>query len=132
MTAIIGTSLAIATLGVFSDVSPYLAKDFILGNMDAPEMITEIATGRPAIINIFGGSLYLLGTVLLGLAAWRRDLLPKWSGLLIAAHGFCLVFGFMFYPLLLASWIFLLAGGLWLFIKIGSESINAVEPIHKT
>jgi hypothetical protein len=132
MTTIIGTSLAIATLGVFSYVSPYLAKDFMLGNMDAPEMITEIATGRPAIINIFGGSLYLLGTVLLGLAAWRSDLLPKWSGLLTAAHRFCLVFGFMFYLLLLASWIFLLAGGLWLFIKIGSESINAVEPIHKT
>lgn len=129
MTAIIGTSLAIATLGVFSYVSPYLAEDFMLGDLDAPDMITQIATGRPAIINIFGGSLYLLGTVLLGLAVWRSDLLPKWPGLLIAAHGLSLVFGFMFYPLLLASWIFLLAGGLWLFIKIGSESFNAVEPL---
>lgn len=129
MTAIIGTSLAIATLGVFSYVSPYLAEDFMLGNLDAPDMITQIATGRPAIINIFGGILYLLGTIMLGLAVWRSDLLPKWPGFLIAAHGLSLVFGFMFYPLLLASWIFLLAGGLWLFIKIGSESYNSVEPL---
>ena len=128
MSAIIGASLAIATLGVFSYGSPYLAKDFMLGNLGAPEMITEIATGSQGIIHILGGSLYLLGTVLFGLAVWCSDLLPKWPGLLIAAHGLSLVSGSMFYPLLLASWTLLLAGGLWLFTNIGSESINAVEP----
>lgn len=117
MTAIIGTSLAIATLGVFSFVSPYLAEEFMLGNPQAPGIITQVATGRPAAINILGGTLYLLGTVLLGIAIWRGEGLPKWSGILLAAHGVSLVFGFIFYPLLLVSWIFILIAGLWMFIK---------------
>lgn len=117
MTAIIGTSLAIATLGVFSFVSPYLAEDFMFGDLEAPGIITQVATGRPAAINIFGGTLYLLGTVLLGIAVWRGGEMPKWSGLLLAAHGVSLVFGFMYYPLLLVSWIFILIAGIWMFIK---------------
>ena len=116
LTAIIGTSLAIATLGVFSYVNPYLAEEYMLGDLQAPEIITQIATGRPAVINISDGSLYLLGTVLLGMTVWRSGLLPKWSGVLIAAHGLSLIFGFIFFPLLLASWVFLLLAGWWLFV----------------
>lgn len=120
MTSIIGTSLAIATLGVFSYVSPYLAEYYLLGDLQSPDIITQIATGKPALINLFGGFLYLLGTGLLGWAVWRSELLPKWSGLLIAGHGLCLVFGFMFYPLGVLSWVFLLLAGLWLFINFDS------------
>ena len=124
MTAIIGTSLAIATLGVFSFVSPYLAEEFMLGDLEAPDIIMQVATGRPATVNILGGTLYLLGTVLLGVAVWRGGALPKWSGLLLAAHGLSLVFGFMFYPLLLVSWIFLLSAGMWMFIKFDPTYAN--------
>lgn len=117
MTAIMGTSLAIATLGVFSFVSPYLAEDYLLGDLQSPLMISEIATGKPALINLSGGFLYLLGTGLLGLALWRNEHWPRWSGLLISAHGLFLVIGFMFFPLLILSWVLLLAAGLWLFLK---------------
>lgn len=114
MYSIIGTSLAIATLGVFSFVSPQLAERYFLGDNQLPEIVSQVATGQPAIINILGGMLYLLGTGLLGLAIWRSGSLPKWSGLLIALHGLFLVFGFMLFPMLLLSWVFLLCGGLWL------------------
>ena len=114
MCSIIGTSLAIATLGVFSFVSPQLAERYFLGDNQLPEIISQVATGQPAIINILGGILYLLGTVSLGLAIWRSGSLPKWSGLLIALHGLFLVFGFMLFPVLLLSWVFLLSGGFWL------------------
>jgi hypothetical protein len=128
MTAIIGTSLAIATLGVVSFVSPYLAKDFMLGDLQAPGIISQVATGRPAVVNILGGTLYLLGTVLLGIAIWRGGKMPKWSGLLLAAHGVSLVFGFMFYPLLLLSWMFLLIAGLWIFTKYDPRSSSGFDP----
>ena len=114
MCSIVGTSLAIATLGVFSFVSPQLAERYFLGDNQLPEIISQVATGQPAIINILGGILYLLGTGSLGLAIWRSGSLPKWSGLLIALHGLFLVFGFMLFPVLLLSWVFLLSGGFWL------------------
>lgn len=120
MTSVMGTSLAIATLGVFSFVSPILAELYQLGNEQLPNIITQVATGQPAIINISGGTLYLLGTVLLGIAIWRSGLHPKWSGVLIALHGTFLVFGFMFFPVLLLSWVFLLVAGIWLFLTKGN------------
>ena len=114
MCSIIGTSLAIATLGIFSFVSPQLAERYFQGDNLLPEIISQVAIGQPAMINILGGVLYLLGTGLLGLAIWRSGSLPKWAGILIALHGLFLVFGFMLFPVLFLSWVFLLCGGLWL------------------
>jgi hypothetical protein len=109
MCSIIGTSLAIATLGIFSFVSPQLAERYFLGDSQLPAIVSQVATGLSAIINILGGILYLIGTGLLGLAIWGSGSLPKWSGLLIALHGLFLVFGFMLFPVLLLSWVFLLS-----------------------
>jgi hypothetical protein len=118
MSSIIGTSLAIATLGVFSFVSPLLAERYLQGDVQLPEIITQVATGQPAVINFLGGTIYLLGTALLGLAIWRSGELPKWSGLLIALHGLFLVVGFMLFPLLVLSWVLLLFAGIWLVYTI--------------
>lgn len=117
MNSIIGTSLAIATLGVFSFVSPNLAELYLLGDSHLPEIITQIATGKPAVINLFGGVLYLLGTGLMGLAIWQSEFFPRWAGLLMAVHGLFLVFGFMYFPILVLSWVCLLIAGIWLFLK---------------
>lgn len=117
MTSIIGTSLAIATFGVVSFVSPMLAERYLQGEDQLPEIISQVSTSQPAIINILGGTLYLFGTGLLGMAIWRSGTLPRWSGLLLALHGLFLVFGFMLFPMLVLSWVLLLSGGLWLFIE---------------
>lgn len=120
MSSIVGTSLAIATLGVFSFVSPRLAELYLQGNEQLPNIIIEVATGQPAIINILGGTLYLLGTVLLGIAIWRSGLHPKWAGALIALHCTFLIFGFMYFPVLLLSWVFLFFAGMWLFFSMSN------------
>jgi hypothetical protein len=125
MCSIIGTSLAIATLGVFSFVSPSLAELYLQGDNQVPEIITQVAIGQPSMINFLGGTLYLLGTILLGVAIWRSNLLPKWSGMMIAAHGLSLVIGFVLFPLLLLSWVFLVIAGIWIFMGYkNDESIN--------
>lgn len=118
MCSILGTSLAIATLGIFSFVSPFIAERYLMGDAQLPEIITQVAFGPPSIINYLGGTLYLLGTVLLGIAIWRAGLYPKWSGLLIACHGLFLVFGFMLFPILLLSWVLILIAGVWLFYTV--------------
>ena len=118
MSSIIGTSLALATLGIFSFVSPQIAQRYLQGDNNLPEIITLIATGQPVMINLLGGTIYLIGTGLLGVAIWRSGILPKWAGLLVGLHGLFLVFGFMLFPLLFLSWIFLLSAGLWIFFAI--------------
>ena len=118
MSSIIGTSLALATLGIFSFVSPQIAQRYLQGDNNLPEIITLVATGQPAMINLLGGTIYLIGTGLLGVAIWRSGILPKWTGLLVGLHGLFLVFGFMLFPLLFLSWIFLLSAGLWIFFAI--------------
>ena len=118
MASIIGASLAIAMLGVFSYVSPILAENFLQGDLSSPGVITQVATGNPVLINLLGGLLYLIGTALLGIAIWRSDSLPKWSGVLVGLLGLFLVIGFMFHPLLILSWLFILFSGEWLFINL--------------
>jgi len=116
--SIIGTSLAIAMLGVFSYVSPYLAELYLLGEENLPDIVTQIATGRPLWVNLTGGFLYLFGTFLLGWSIWRSGRFKRWPGFLIALHGLCLVFGFMFFPVLILSWVFLILAGLGLFLNL--------------
>ena len=118
MTSIVGTSLALITLGIFSFVSPQIAQRFLQGDNQLPNIVIQVATGQPAIINYLGDTLYLFGTALLGVATWRSGILPKWAGLLIALHGLFLIFGFMLFPLLYLSWVFLLIAGLWIFFAI--------------
>lgn len=72
MSSIVGTSLAIATLGVFSFVSPRLAELYLQGNEQLPNIIIEVATGQPAIINILGGTLFV------GYRAVGNRYLEKW------------------------------------------------------
>jgi len=121
MCSIVGTSLALPTLGIFSFVSPHLAQRYLQGENQLPEIITQVATGQPAVINLLGGTIYLIGTGLLGVAIWRSGLLPKWAGLLIALHGLLLVVGFALFPLLVLSWVFLFCAGLWMFLIIKDE-----------
>ncbi|MCJ7701617.1 MAG: DUF4386 family protein [Anaerolineales bacterium] len=115
MFSIIGTALSLPTLGIFSFVSPQLAQRYLQGDTQLSEIITQVAIGQPALINISGGVIYLIGTVLLGVAIWRSSLLPKWAGLLLALHGLFLVFGFALFPVLILGWVFLLCCGVWVY-----------------
>jgi hypothetical protein len=117
--SIVGTSLALPMLGIFSFVSPLIAQLYLGGDSQIPEVLSQVSSGIPLMVNLAGGVLYLVGTGLLGLAVWRSGFMPKWAGLLIGLHGLFLVFGFTFYPLLLLGWVFLVVSGFWLFNQAG-------------
>jgi hypothetical protein len=78
------------------------------------QIITAVVTGSPSIINLLGGTVYLAGTILLGIAVWRSGTLSKWAGTFLALHGACLVFGFTILPVLVVGWVLLVAGGGWI------------------
>ena len=117
--SIVGTSLALPMLGVFAFVSPLIAQRYLGGDAQILDMLTQASSGVPLMVNLAGGVLYLLGTVLLGVAVWRSGLMAKWVGPLIALHGLFLVFGFTLYPLLLLGWVLLVVSGFWLFRQAG-------------
>jgi hypothetical protein len=115
MGSVVGTSLALPTLGIISFVSPILAERYLQGDTQLPEIITQVATGQPAIINLSGGTIYFIGTVLLGWAIWRSNENLRWAGFLLALHGLFLVIGFTFFPVLLLGWVLIFIVGLWVF-----------------
>jgi hypothetical protein len=121
MGSILGTSLALPTLGIFAFISPSLAHRYLNGDTQIPEIITQVATGQPAIINLTGGTIYLLGTVLLGIAVWRSGIISKWVGVLIALHGLLLVLGFAIFPVLVLGWVLLLCAGLWVYFGVDKK-----------
>jgi hypothetical protein len=114
MGAMIGTSLALPTLGVFSFVNPSIGKLYAQGDHHLLQIISNVVTGPPVVINLSGGTIYLAGTILLGVAVWRCGALPKWSGVCLAVHGVLLVFGFSIFVMLVLSWALLVIGGGWI------------------
>jgi hypothetical protein len=118
--SIVGTSLALPMLGVFAFVSPLIAQRYLGGDTQIPELLVQASAGIPLMVNLAGGVLYLLGTVLLGVAVWRSGFTSKWIGLMIALHGLFLVVGFGMYPVLLLGWVLLLVSGFWLFFQAGN------------
>lgn len=121
MNSILGTSFALVTLGIFSFISPQVASLYLQGENQSPEIIIQVLSGPAAIINYLGGTLYLIGTALLGWAIWKSGILPKFAGLMLALHGLFLIFGFTFFPMLFLSWVLLFIPGLWIFLVMENK-----------
>ena len=126
--AITGTSFALPTLGVFAYMGPSIGEFYLSGQNQSIQLLSNSVSGIPLAINLTGGTLYLIGAVLLGIAIWKSIKFSKWGGIMIALHGLFLVVGFGMYPLLLLSWILLIIGGSW----ITWNSYNNRSKINET
>jgi len=117
---LLGTALPLTTLGVFSFASPAIGDLYLQGNVNAPQIINEIAFGPSMILaGLPGAFLYVGGCTAFGVAIWKSGILPKWSGVLLALHGIFIAFGFGMPTLLVLSWVFLTACGMWIISSIG-------------
>ena len=119
--ALIGTGLALPTLGVFSYVSPAVGRLYLTGDSHLPQMITDIALGASMVLGLPAALLYAGGCLLLGVSVWKCSILPRWSGVILALHGFLLVFGFGVPLLLVVSWVLFFVSGGWLAWHVGRE-----------
>lgn len=119
MGALLGTALALPTLGVFTFVSPEIGRLYLAGESQLPQMITDIGMGSSMVLGIPAAFLFAGGCLLLGIAVWRSGTLTRWPGVMLALHGFCLVFGFGIPLLVILSWVLLVLSGSWLAWDIG-------------
>ena len=114
MGSLIGTALALPTMGVFTFVSPVIGDLYKAGFDQLPQVIVDIGLGTSMVLGMPAAFLYAGGCLLLGIAAWRSGVLPRWTGVMLALHGFSLVFGFGVPLVLVVSWVLLVTPGAWL------------------
>lgn len=94
---------------------------YLAGEAHLPQVITDIALGSSLVMGTLGAFLYVGGCTLFGIAVWRSGALAGWSGILLALHGLLISFGFNSPPLLVLSWILLIASGISLIWRVGKE-----------
>ena len=120
---LLGTALPLTTLGVFAFASPAIGNLYLQGDVQAPQIINEIAFGSSLmLVGLPGAFLYVGGCTAFGVAIWRSGTLPKWSGVLLALHGLFVAFGFGMPALLVLSWVFIAVCGAWIISKIGKTN----------
>ena len=91
--SIFGIALQLIGLGVFAFAIPALSQSFLEGHSESINILDYIFEGPFRIITTLALLLYLAGFILWGVAIWRSGVLPKWAGVLVAAHAPLLIFG---------------------------------------
>jgi hypothetical protein len=119
-----GIALILPTLGVETYALPVLGRAYLDGQTDVAPLVGLIHSGG-IIVLVLGLFLLALGAILLGIAIWSSDTLPKGAGILLTAG---LVFWFPLFPQIIRTVDGLLIGigGLWLAWTIWSKTERAV------
>ncbi len=92
--SVAGNCLILTIFGFSTIVSPVIGQSYLAGEQDAME-VNEAIFGSTAfaILAVPGLLLYLVGAILLGVAIWRSETLPRWAGALYAPTGFLIAAG---------------------------------------
>ena len=92
--SVAGNCLILTIFGFSTHVSPVIGRLYLEGQPGAMEVNEAIfGTSSFAIVAALGLLLYLLGALLLGVAIWRSEVLPKWAGALYAPTGLLIASG---------------------------------------
>ena len=87
---VLGLCLILSFLGVITYAIPALSQEYVNGQQDAFQMTDALFSGKLFTIIILSGLLQFVGFVLLGVAIWRSETLPKWAGALLGVAGLLL------------------------------------------
>jgi hypothetical protein len=92
--SIAGNCLILTIFGFSTHVSPVIGRLYLEGQPGVM-VVNEAIFGATsfAIVSVLGLLLYLLGAILLGVAIWRSEVLPKWAGALYAPTGLLIAAG---------------------------------------
>ena len=92
--SVAGNCLVLTIFGFSTLVSPVIGRLYLEGQAGAMEVNEAILTSPAFIFVVLPGLLlFLVGTILFGVAIWRSGTLPRWAGLLFAPTGLLLAAG---------------------------------------
>ena len=80
-----GSALFLPAMGVSTFAAPEQGQAYLAGIEGIPEMPTSFADIAFAVTSLLVVLLLFVGNVLLGVAVWRSETLPRWAGALWAA-----------------------------------------------
>jgi hypothetical protein len=83
----IGSVLFLPFIGIYAFVGPVSGRHYLNGDRNAVNVLTESTSITNPSALILGGSAVLslvIGALMIGLAIWRSQSLPRWSGILFA------------------------------------------------
>ncbi len=92
--SVAGNCLILTIFGFSTIVSPVIGQLYLEGQPGAMEVNEAILTSPAFIFVVFPGLLlYLVGTILFGVAIWRSGTLPRLAGVLFAPTGLLIAAG---------------------------------------
>ena len=92
--SVAGNCLILTIFGFSTIVSPVIGQLYLAGQPGAMEVNEAIFSSAAFLILSGPGMLlYLVGNILLGVAVWRSETLPRWAGALYAPTGFLIAAG---------------------------------------
>jgi hypothetical protein len=92
--SVAGNCLILTIFGFSTLVSPVIGRLYLEGQPGAMEVNEAILTSPAFIFVVFSGLLvFLVGSILFGVAIWRSGTLPRWAGVLFAPTGLLIAAG---------------------------------------
>ena len=85
--SIFGIALTLTGVGIYAYTVPALSRSYLNGQEESIRILDSIFAGPFGTILTLIFLLYSAGFILFGVAIWRSGVLPRWAGVLVAAHA---------------------------------------------
>jgi hypothetical protein len=117
--SIVGIGLLVSGLGVYAYSVPALSRSFLDGHAQSITILDAIFAGPYMTVMMLAFLSYSVGFVLFGVVIWDSGALPRWAGVLLAAHAPLISgpFHFSVVVSLLGS-LMAVAGGGWIALSV--------------
>lgn len=115
--SIVGIALTLSGLGIYAYTVPALSQSYLDGRVESIRILEYIFAGPFGAIQTLIFLFYSAGFILFGVAIWRSMGLPRWAGVLVAAHAVLISGPFSVVGSVLGS-LLALVGGVWIAISV--------------
>ena len=115
--SIVGIALTLSGLGIYAYTVPALSRSYLDGRVESIRILEYIFAGPFGTIQTLIFLFYSAGFILFGVAIWRSTGLPRWAGVLVAAHAVLISGPFSVVGSVLGS-LLALVGGVWIAISV--------------
>jgi hypothetical protein len=114
--SVAGNCLLLTIFGFSTIVSPVIGRLYLEGQPGAMEVNEAILSSTTFIFVVFPGLLlFLVGSILFGVAIWRSGTLPRWAGVLFAPTGLLIAAGVQIGAAQTLGSVLMVAAGGWIF-----------------
>jgi hypothetical protein len=124
--SIFGIALTLPAVGVNAYAIPALSRSFLSGNTESIRILDYMFAGPIGMVSTLIFLLYSAGFILFGVAIWRSGTLPRWPGVLVAAHAPLISWSFSVVGTVLGALLAVVGGG-WIALSVLQGSPDGAD-----